>query len=263
MKSNRRGGARRPDHACTTNLVHWSRLAIGFQVTGGQIQSRVEIAYRTDWAQVLTTAWWWGRIDDFSCRALAEALRVAADAGHPVRIHAFAAAARDLFRHSSLTFLPHPKGCSRGCRSTYVPHVGLSDAFNPEAGNAGGSWHDELIAVIDELSTDARVRRCERVTKSAEAARLVREALSALQALYTSVGDYLEQVLQPLHHYISRDAVQAFVLEARREPEGLAACHGVGKVYVEDFGVKETNDKSVSLEVEGFLERCRAATPKL
>ncbi len=40
-----------------------------------------------------TTILWAGHIDDFSRRVLTTALRVAADEGHPIRIHVFAAAA--------------------------------------------------------------------------------------------------------------------------------------------------------------------------
>ena len=90
------------------------RLSVVFQITR-PASGQVEFAYRTEWTQVLTTVVWGGRIDDVSRRVLTGALRAAAD-GHSARLSAFAAAARDLFRHTG-----YPAG------------HGLSDPFIAEA----------------------------------------------------------------------------------------------------------------------------------
>ena len=175
---------------------------------------------------------------------LAEALRAAADEGRPVRLNVFAAAACKLFQHTLQTL---------ALRAGYATWAGLSDDLMAEADAGPGPWRDELLAAIDELSKAARDRPRVIVTEPAEADRFVREALSALQGIFASVGRYLEQVLQPLEPHIGRDAVHAFVLETRSELEELATCRAVDEVYVEDLIVTERADKSVSLEVEGSL----------
>ena len=185
-----------------------------------------------------------GRIDDFSRRVLTGALRAAADEGRPICLNVFAAAARELFRHTLQTLAR---------RAGYATWVGLSDDFMAEADAGAGLWRDELLAAIDELSKTAHVRPGVIVTERAEADRFVREALSALQGICTSVGRYLEQVLQALDTPMGRGVAYAFILEARRELDELAACRAVGEVYVEDLIITELDDKSRRLEVEGSL----------
>ena len=220
------------------------RVSIGYLITRDQLQGTVEFAYQTDSTKVLTTILWAGRLDDFSRRVLTEALRVAADEGQLVRIHGFAAAARELFRH-----ILH--GLAR--RAGYATWAAMPDDLMAEAGAGPGPWHDELLAAIDELSKAAHVRPRGIVMERADADRVVREALSALKGLFVSVGRYLEQVLQALDTPMGRGIANAFILEARRELDELAACRTVGEVYVESLTVMELGDKSVSLEVEGSL----------
>ena len=76
------------------------RLAIGFQMTGGQLQVTVEVACHTDRMQVLTTIGWAARLDACSRRLLTDALHTAARPDPSARAPLFAALARDLFRHA-------------------------------------------------------------------------------------------------------------------------------------------------------------------
>ena len=219
-------------------------LRIGYLITGEQLQGQVEVAYQTDRTQVTTTILWAGRIDAFSRRVLAEALRAAADEGRPVRLNVFAAAACKLFQHTLQTL---------ALRAGYATWAGLSDGLMAEAGTGAGPWRDELLAAIDELSEAAHARPRAIVTERAEADRFVREALSALQGIFASVGRYLEQVLQALDTPMGHSVANAFILEARRELDELAACRMVDEVYVEDLIITGRGDKSVSIEVEGSL----------
>ena len=238
-------------------------LRIGYQITEGQLRGEVEIAYRTDTTQLLVTVLWSGRIDDFSRQVLTDALRDAADAGHPVRIHAFAAAARELFRHTSQTLAPHAGG--RGCRrrARYPARDGPPDALISEASAGTESLHDELLTAIDELSKDSHLRPRVVVTEGAKAQRFVTQALSALQGLFASLGSYLERALQPLEPHISRDAMRAFVLETRSEVDELAACCTADAVYVEALTDTELGDKSESLVVEVSLDVMNPAASKI
>ena len=192
--------------------------------------------------QVLTTIGWADCIDDVSRRVLTNALHAAADECCPVRIHAFATAARDLFQHTCETLTPCPA------------HHGLSRRISAETGAPHGDLlsSSKGLAAIDHLRNDARLRPRITVTDRA-ATRLVNEALSALQELYALFGDYLEQALQPLEPLIGRDAIHAFVLETRAEVDELAACHTVGDVYVECLTITEPDDKAIRLEVEAAL----------
>ena len=219
-------------------------LRIGYRITEGQLQGQVEIAHQSDRMQLLVTILWAGRIDDFSRRVLTGALRAAADEGRPICLNVFAAAARELFRHTLQTLAR---------RAEYATWVGMPDDLIAEADAGPRPRRDELLAVIDELSKTAHVRPGVIVTERAEADRFVREALSALQGICTSVGRYLEQVLQALDTPMGRGVVNAFILEARRELDELAACRAVGEVYVEDLIITELDDKSRRLEVEGSL----------
>ena len=208
--------------------------------------------------QALTTLGWAGCIDAVSRRLLMDALRTAAHPGNPARLPVFAAAARDLFKHTSKTLAPHPERRMRRRRAAHPARDRPSDTFIAAAGARADALHDDLLsssqgrAAIDTLRRDARLRPRVTLTDRA-AARLVNEALSALQALYALFGSYLEHALQPLEPHISRDAVRAFVLETRDEVDDLAACHTLGDLYLESLTITAPGDSPISLEVEGSL----------
>ena len=110
--------------------------------------------------------------------------------------------------------------------------------------------HDELLAAIDELSEAAHARPRVVVMERAEAARFVREGLSALQGLFASFGHFLEQALRALDAPMGHGVANAFILEARRELDELAVSRTAEEVYVEDLTITKLGDKSVSLELE-------------
>ena len=225
------------------------RLKIGYHITAVRIQGQVEFAYRTHWTQVLTTILWGGRIDDVSRRVLTDALRTAADERHPVRIHAFAAAARDLFRHAAHT-LAQRRG-ARGRRG-WVDHPDCRaplDDFIPEA----GPLHDGLLAAARDLRRVARLQTHLPLVNAAEGDDRLHDALLAVEELSDSLGDYLEQIVQRLKLAIDRDAIYAVILETRREVNELAACCVDGEPYVEELTIAESSDKAVSFEVEASL----------
>ena len=177
-----------------------SRLRISYLISEERLQGEIEIAHQSDRMQLLVTILWAGRIDDFSRRVLTDLLRTAADEGHPVRIHVFAAAACKLFQHTL-------HGLAR--RAGYATWAAMPDDLMAEAGAGPGPWRDELLAAIDELSKAAHVRPRVIVTDRAKADRLLSEALSALQGIFTSVGRYLEQVLQALDTPMGRGVANA------------------------------------------------------
>lgn len=197
--------------------------------------------------QVLTTIGWADCLDHVSRRLLTDALRAAAHPDNSACLHVFAVAARDLFRHASHTLAARHKGRARRRCFRHPSRAELSDPFVP------GPLHDELLVAIDDLRNHARLRPRVAVVESADADRSLQEALSALRSLFDSIGDYLEQVLQPLAPHVGRHALQAFIHETRREVDELAACHTVGDVYVESLTISETDGKAISLEVEGAL----------
>ena len=124
-------------------------LRIGYQITEGQLQGQVEIAYQTDTTQLLVTVLWAGRIDAFSRRVLTGMLHAAADEGHPIRIHVFAAAACKLFQHTL-------HGLAR--RAGYATWAAVPDDLMAEADAGIEPSHDELLAAIDELNKAAHAR---------------------------------------------------------------------------------------------------------
>ena len=128
----------------------------------------------------------------------------------------------------------------------------------PEA----GLLHDEFLAAIDDLRNHARLQPRTTVVEGAEAEASLHESLSALQELFDSIGDYLQQVLPPLGPHISRDAIRAFILETRRELDELKACRTVGNMYVECLTITEADDGAIDLEVEGSL-RLRCGWPQM
>ena len=232
------------------------RLAIAYQITADRLQGQVEFAYRTDWTQVLTTLLWGGRIDDVSRRLLTSALRAAIDEACPARLPAFAAAARDLLssskgpRAAKALVARHKDRAHRRC-SRHPTRSGLPDPFVPEPDP--GPLHDELLAAIEALRNHARLRPRVTVVEGADADRSLQEALSALRSLFDAIGDYLEQVLQPLAPRIGRHALQTFIHETRHEVDELAACHTVGEGYVEALTITEPDDNTVSLEIEAWF----------
>lgn len=224
------------------------RLSIAYQITGDQLQVTIEVACHTDRTQVLTTIGWADCIDDVSRGVLTNALRAAADECCPVRIHAFAVAARDLFKHVSRTLAARPWRRSRH-RAGHPARHGSAGPCNAET----DALHGGLPAAIDDLRNACRLRPRLTITDRAEADRFIHEALSALQLLYASFGSYLEHALRPLEPHVSREAVRAFVLETRGEVDELAACHTVGDVYVESLTITEPGDNAIILEVEASL----------
>ena len=225
------------------------RLSIGFQITAGKLQGQFEYGYRTDWRQVLTTILWGGQIDDVSRRVLTDALRITADERRPVRIHAFAVAARDLFRQAARTLgVRHRARHRRGCLGH--PHRRAQpDEFIP----AAAPLHDGLLAAAHDSRSAASFQPCVTVVDGTEAHEYLHDALSDLQELSVSLEDYLEQVLRPLTLPVSRDAIHAVILEIRREMDELGACCTNGEAYVERLTIAEPNDRAVSFEVEAFL----------
>ena len=181
---------------------------------------------------MLTTILWWGRIDDLSCRLLTDALR-AVDPGHPVRIHVFAAAARDLFRHTLRTLMACLKGRPRG---------GCS-------GRSTRRRRDELIAAVVDLRRRTCLRPRVTLVQGPEAAASFKETLSAVLIMCDSIADFLEQVLPPL----ARHTVRAFILETRAEFEELAARCMDHQLYTESLTVTQMSAKSVCVELEASL----------
>ena len=84
-----------------------ARLGIAYRITNGQLRGTVEIACHTKTTQASTTLLGAGRLDGVSRRLLLQALLIAARQGPCARLHVFAVAARDLFRHVSKTLPPY------------------------------------------------------------------------------------------------------------------------------------------------------------
>ena len=215
-------------------------------MTGGQLQVTIEVARCTDAAHAGTLLGWAGRLDAFSCRVLTAALRAAAQPDTPARLPAFAAAARDLFRHTAKTLPPNPNG-HPPTRARHPARGGPSDPCIA----ATDSQHADLLAAIDALRHAARHRPRLTVTDRAE-------ALSALQELYALFFSYLEHALRPLEPLVTRAAVRAFILETHRELDDLTARHTLGDGYAETLTVTDSGDRVVSLDVEVSL---RVTTP--
>ena len=233
------------------------RLGIGYQITGEQLRCTVEVACHTETVQVLTTLGWACGLDGFSRRVLTDALRAAAHPDNTARLHVFAAAARELFRHTSKTLAPDPRGGVRRRRAACPACDRLSHPFIAEA----GALHGDLLAAIDKLRNDARLRPHVTITDRAAASRFLSEVLSALQGLYALFGSYLEHALQPLEPLVTRAAVRAFILETRRELDDLATCYTIGDVHAETLTITEPGDNAISLEVEGSLGGCGGVCP--
>ena len=229
----------------TANRVAFpDRLRISYQVTADRLQGELEFAYRTHWTHVLTTVLWGGRIDDASRRLLVEALHLAAGEASPVHLHVFAAATSDLFTHASHLLAVRHRD-----------RAGVPDTLVPVSGAA--PLHDGLLAAARRLRRAARLRPGVTVVVDGESADSLRATQWALQGVFNSMRDYLEQVLKPLTPHVSRDAIHAVILRTRREVNALAACRALGDVYAETLAVTESHDGSLTIDIEGSL---RAAT---
>lgn len=225
------------------------RLVIGFQATADRLQGRVEFAYRTDRTQVTTTILWGGRLDDVSRRVLTDALRAAAQPPASARMHAFAVAARDLFRHASRTWAARRSyRPGRGCFVHSTRHVPTPNGIPPAS-----PLHDDLLVAARDLRCHLRLQPLVTIAQDRWAHRSLQATLSALQDLSDLIADYLEQALWPLAPYIGRHAVHAFIRETRRETRELAACRAPGDVYVETLTITETRDRAFTLGAEGSL----------
>ena len=264
MRQNRQVGALiTPAYAHAPCITCRGRLKIGFLITENQLQGTVEFGYRTDSTQLQTTIVWAGRTDDLSRKVLTEALAIAARKGCPIHIHVFAAAALQLFRHTSQTLAPHAGGRRCRRRATYTTRESPSDALPPESSANAASLHDRLLMAIDELSRRIHLQPPLVVTEGVEAEQFMAEALLTLQGLSDSIGRHLEQALQALEPHITREAVRAFNLETRQELDELAACCTADEVYAETLTVTESADKSESLVVEVSLDVMKSAVSKV
>ena len=225
------------------------RLRIGYQITADRLQGQLELAYRMDRRQVLTTILWDGRIDDVSRRVLRDALFRAAEEACPVRLHAFAVAARELFRHRVQSLAArHQSRVHRGFYANAARH-GLSEDFIPKA----LPLHDDLLAATRDLRKAACLRPGPTILEGADADGPLQETLSALRGLFAELGVYLERVSRLVTLPATRNAIHELVLEIRREVDELATRHAAGNVYVEEPTVAEPYGKSVSFEAEGSL----------
>ncbi|MDE0205683.1 MAG: hypothetical protein OXP66_06630 [Candidatus Tectomicrobia bacterium] len=214
-----------------------NRLRIAFRITGRQLQGTVDIACRTDRMHTRTTILWCRRIDDFSRRLLADALR-AGDPGEPVRIQAFAAAARDLLRYTLRTLITSHKDRPLRARFGHSPR----HPQPPGCIDDSARRRDELLAAIADLLGHTRLRPRVTVVQGAEAAGSLSQALSAVVAMTDSIVDFLEQVLQPLP--------RAFVLEIRAEFEDLAPRRMDHQVYTQRLTATRVSARTVCVELE-------------
>lgn len=227
------------------------RLAIGYQITGKQLRGTVQVACNSQTAQASATLVWAARLDGVSRRVLLDALRAAACQGAPARLHVFAAAARDLFRHVSKTLAPGPVQGARRRRTAWAAfhRRPLPPALRPET--EAGTLHDRLLAAARDLRSHARLTPHVSIVQGARTDPSLQGALSALRELSDLTGDFLERVLWPLVPHMGRHAVQSVILQTRREVRRLAACHTLGDVYAESLAITRPHDRSISFQVEG------------
>ena len=239
---------------CLPPVLQWpaacrGRLGLGYRITGGRLQGRVEIACRTQTTQALTTLVWSAPLGAVSRRVLAQALRRAAHSDAPARLHIFAAVARQLFRHAVLTLARRPGRRMRRRRA----RPGPADASTPKADGKAPSLHDDLLAAIDGLSDAAARQPCVTLTDCAAVDLVTGSILPALNALFADLGTCLERAFQPLQPHIGRDAARAIILETRRALDVLTTCRTGGDVYVESLTVTAAVDKPTSIEIEGSV----------
>ena len=214
-----------------------NRLRIGFRITRRRLQGTVEVDCRTGRIHTQTTILWCRRIDDFSRRVLADALRVG-DPAQPVRIHAFAAAARDLLRYTLRTLITFHKGRPLGACFGHSPRHRRPPGCIPGSARR----KEELHAAIGDLLSRTRLRPCVTVVQGAEAAGSLSQAVLAVVGMTDSIVDFLEQVLQPLP--------RPFVLEIRAEFDDLAPRPMDHQVYTQRLIVTRVSAKTVCVELE-------------
>jgi len=118
-------------------------------------------------------------------------------------------------------------------------------------GIEAGTLHDLLLAAARDLRSHARLTPHVSIVQGARTDPSLQGAMSALLELSDLTGDFMERVLWPLVPYMGRHAVQAVILQARREVRSLAACHTLGDVYVETLAITRPDGRSVSFQVEG------------
>ena len=220
-----------------------ARLRIGYRVTGGQLRVTVQLACRTPTARAFTTLVWAASMDDCSRRLLTEALRTAGQPPCAVRLCAFAAAARDVFRHVSKSLAPGP------ARRPPVVHL-AGERRPPEVAAAPAA----LLAAVDDLR--ASTRRCLPLAASDRPAadRRIGAALSALHGLFALLNSYLEEVLR-LHapHVVARQALCASILQTHSGLDRLAACPAAGGVFREALHLGKPRRHAIHVEVEASL----------
>ena len=239
---------------CLPPVLQWPAarrglLGIGYRVAGGRLRGQVEIACRAQATQALTTLAWSAPLDAVSRRVLAEALRRAAGPEAPARLHVFAAAARQLFRHTVLTLAHRPGNRTRRHRA---PH-GPADASVHKADGEPSSLHDDLLTAIDDLSNAAGVQPRVTLTDCAAVDVVTGAILPTLYALFADLAAGLERALRPLEPHIGRDAARAIILETRRALDDLAAGRTGGDVYVESLTVTGAADKPMNIEIEASV----------
>lgn len=226
-------------------------LRIGYQITGKHLRGTVQVSCRTEDTQGSATLVWAGRLDAVSRRLLLYALRAAARQGAPSRLHVFAAAARDLFRHVSKTLAP---GSGQGARRQRTACAASERRPVPTAvrlGTEAVTLHNRLLAAARDLRNHARLTPHVSIVQGARTDPSLQGAMSALRELSDLTGDFMERVLWPLAPYMGRHAVEAVILQTRREVRRLAACHTLGDVYVETLAITRPDGRSVSFQVEG------------
>lgn len=203
--------------------------------------------------RVLTTLVWSASIDECSRRLLTDAIRAAAHPSSPVRLHIFAAAARNLFLHAVKTLPPNPGCRTHRHRAASPARHRPPPAFAAEPSFEAPPLPADLLTPIDGLRAAARLQPRVTLTDGAAIDRLMSETRSALHGLFAALGIYLEHALQPLEPHFSRNAVRAFILETRREFDDLTACPTAGGVYVETITITEPGDNTISIEIDAAL----------
>lgn len=207
--------------------------------------------------------------DAFSQKVLHGAERVLSDRENPIRLNLFAAAIRELFRHTLDERAPDAsvigcswyvqdkdpgiKGPTRVQKAKYATQGGLSDAYVAELGVDVDHLHRRANKVVNKLHKYTHVQPGVIVEDEDQIERFATDALEAYYSLIASFDACRDEVLEALYEDVDREVVDAFVSETLLAIDELASRYSIEMVEIGNLEITSLTDKIIDFKVEGSI----------
>ncbi|WP_146140348.1 hypothetical protein [Alsobacter soli] len=217
--------------------------------------------------------------DEFAVHVLNGSIRVAWDAGNPIRTNLFAAGLRELVGYVLHEAAPdeqvrrcswfredpnlkakreaegresEPKATRRQ-RMIYATQGGLPDDLIARLGVDLDATHTRLSKMFENLNRLTHVRPGTRITEDSDVISFMKEALEAVLCFYQTLSACRSEIAEVVAEEVNDEALAALTETVVEELDELSSHTFVDDVVTEVVRIKKVTAEMVSLETEGTV----------